>query len=125
MSVAVLIPTYRRNDALADAVRSVFAQTRLPDEIVIVDNDPQGGARATVEQLSDGAPVPLSYVHEASPGVSNARNTGFAHTQARFIAQLDDDETASPHWLAAFWTLVTRWMLRWCSDPSSHSCQTR
>ena len=44
MSVAVLIPTYRRNDALADAVRSVFAQTRLPDEIVIVDNDPQAGA---------------------------------------------------------------------------------
>ena len=101
MSVAVLIPTYRRNDALADAVRSVFAQTRLPDEIVIVDNDPQAGARAAVEQLSDSAPVRLSYVHEPNPGVSNARNTGFAHTSARFIAQLDDDETASPHWLAS------------------------
>ncbi|HCR66229.1 MAG: glycosyl transferase [Oceanicaulis sp.] len=101
MSVAVLIPTYRRNDALAGAVRSVFAQTRLPDEIVIVDNDPQAGARIAVEQLSDGAPVRLSYVHEPNPGVSNARNTGFAHTQARFIAQLDDDETASPHWLAS------------------------
>ncbi|WP_022702111.1 glycosyltransferase family 2 protein [Oceanicaulis alexandrii] len=101
MSVAVLIPTYRRNDALADAVRSVFAQTRLPDEIVIVDNDPQAGAQEAVNQLADGAPVRLSYVHEPNPGVSNARNTGFAHTRARFIAQLDDDETASPHWLAS------------------------
>lgn len=101
MSVAVLIPTYRRNDALSDAVRSVFTQTRLPDEIVIVDNDPQGGAKTAVDQLSDGAPVRLSYVHEPNPGVSNARNSGFAHTQARYIAQLDDDETASPHWLAA------------------------
>jgi succinoglycan biosynthesis protein ExoM len=101
MSVAVLIPTYRRNEALADAVRSVFAQTRLPDEIVIVDNDPQAGAQEAVNQLADGAPVRLSYVHEPNPGVSNARNTGFAHTRARFIAQLDDDETASPHWLAS------------------------
>ena len=40
MSVAVLIPTYRRNEALADAIRSVLVQTRLPDEILVVDNDP-------------------------------------------------------------------------------------
>ena len=99
MSVAVLIPTYRRNEALADAVRSVLAQTRLPDEILVVDNDPKGGARETVEHLADGAALTIIYVHEPKPGVSNARNTGFARTDARFIAQLDDDETADPHWL--------------------------
>lgn len=101
MSVAVLIPTYRRNDALADAVRSALDQTRRPDEIVVVDNDPQGGARETVAQLADNATVKIVYVHEAKPGVSNARNTGFARTDARFIAQLDDDETADPTWLEA------------------------
>lgn len=99
MSVAVLIPTYRRNEALADAIRSVLVQTRLPDEILVVDNDPKGGARETVEGLSLDAAAPILYVHEPRPGVSNARNTGFARTQARFIAQLDDDETADAHWL--------------------------
>jgi len=99
MSVAVLIPTYRRNDALSDAVRSVLAQTRLPDEIVVVDNDPKGGAHETVERLSVNAAAKIIYVHEAKPGVSNARNTGFARTKARFIAQLDDDETADAQWL--------------------------
>ena len=101
MSVAVLIPTYRRNDALGNAVRSVLTQTRLPDEIVVVDNDPMGGARETVERLSVNAATKIVYVHEARPGVSHARNTGFARTEARFIAQLDDDETADPHWLDA------------------------
>ena len=110
MSVAVLIPTYRRNEALADAVHSVLAQTRLPDEIIIVDNDPNGGARDTVERLSEGASAKILYVHEARPGVSNARNTGFARTHARFIAQLDDDETADPNWLEAL--LATRKALK-------------
>ena len=99
MSVAVLIPTYRRNEALADVIRSVLVQTRLPDEILVVDNDPKGGARETVEGLSLDAAAPILYVHEPRPGVSNARNTGFARTQARFIAQLDDDETADVNWL--------------------------
>ncbi|WP_440957204.1 glycosyltransferase family 2 protein [Oceanicaulis sp. LC35] len=99
MSVAVLIPTYRRNDALANAVRSVLVQTCLPDEIIVVDNDPQGGARETAEQLSINAATRIVYVHEPRPGVSNARNAGFTRTDARFIAQLDDDETADPHWL--------------------------
>lgn len=104
MSVAVLIPTYRRNTALADAVRSVLAQTRLPDEIIIVDNDPKGGARETVEQLASDAATAIVYVHEPKAGVSNARNTGFARTRARFIAQLDDDETADAHWLESLLT---------------------
>jgi len=101
MSVAVLIPTYRRNDALAEAVSSVLAQTRLPDEIVVVDNDPEGGAAETVANLAKGASTKLVYVHEPKPGVSNARNAGFATTAARFIAQLDDDETAHDNWLDA------------------------
>jgi hypothetical protein len=101
MSLAVLIPTFRRNDSLARALRSVFAQTRTPDEIIIADNDPAGGAEAIVALLRADAPCPLVYVHAPEPGVANARNAGFASTRALRIAQLDDDESASPAWLAA------------------------
>jgi len=101
MHVAVLIPTFRRNDSLERALRSVLAQTRLPDEIVIADNSPEAGARDLITSLSPESPVTLIYVHVPDPGVANARNAGFNATQAPVIVQLDDDESAPPHWLHA------------------------
>lgn len=101
MSLAVLIPTYRRPAGLERALLSVFAQTRRPDEIIVADNDPAAGAKAVVERLADAAPCPLVYVHAPDPGVANARNAGFAATDASRIAQLDDDESAAPGWLEA------------------------
>lgn len=100
MSVAVLIPTYRRNASLARALASVLAQKTLPDEIVVVDNSPEGGARDTVMAIAENAAIAVRYVAETRPGVSNARNAGFAATDADMIAQLDDDESAEPGWLA-------------------------
>lgn len=105
-TVSVLIPTFRRPLGLARAIASVMGQTRLPDEIVVVDNDADASARELVEDLARDARVPLVYVHEPSPGVSNARNAGFARATGRFIAQLDDDEGARPEWLESL--LATR-----------------
>lgn len=101
MSVSVLIPTFRRPDGLARALESVFAQTRLPDEIVVVDNAPDGCAKQAVYALAEKSPTALIYVHEPCPGVANARNAGFAVAKGRHIAQLDDDESAAPGWLAS------------------------
>lgn len=102
--VAVVIPTLRRLDSLTRALRSVFEQegaaTRLR-EIVVVDNDPEASSRQTVEALRPASPVPVIWVHAPHPGVATARNAGLAATQAPLIAFLDDDEAASPGWLAA------------------------
>ena len=102
--IAVLIPTLRRPDSLARALRSVFAQDRaraLMAEIVVIDNSPEASARATVDQLRLEAPVPLVFVHAPKPGVATARNAGLVATTAPYLAFLDDDEEASPRWLAA------------------------
>ena len=102
--VAVVIPTLRRLESLERAVRSVFAQSEALEriaEIVVADNDPDGSAAALVARLSAEAPVPLTYAHAPIPGVATARNVGLAATEAPLIAFLDDDEAASPRWLAA------------------------
>jgi hypothetical protein len=102
--VAVIVPTLRRPDSLERALRSLFAQTGVADRvsaIVVVDNDPVGSAAATVGTLRSSSPWPLTYVHAPRPGVATARNAGLAATDAPLIAFLDDDEAASPGWLAA------------------------
>lgn len=102
--VAVIVPTMRRPDSLARALASLMGQTGVADrlrEIVVVDNDPQGTARAAVERLAANAPVPLVYRHEPRPGVATARNSGLSATTAPLIAFLDDDEAADSTWLSA------------------------
>jgi succinoglycan biosynthesis protein ExoM len=101
MTLAVLIPTFRRNDGLTRALHSVFQQSVIADEIIVADNSPEAGARELVDTLKIEAPCPLVYVHAPEPGVANARNAGFAGAKAERIAQLDDDQTAEPSWLEA------------------------
>ena len=43
----------------------------------------------------------MHYVHEPAAGVANARNAGMTQATGGLIAFLDDDEEASPGWLAA------------------------
>lgn len=102
--IAVIVPTLRRPESLERALRSLFQQSGVADRvsaIVVVDNDPVGSAAATVEMLRTRSPWPLTYVHAPRPGVATARNAGLAATEAPLIAFLDDDEAASPGWLAA------------------------
>ncbi len=103
--VAVVIPTLRRPMSLERALKSLFQQDAAADliaEIIVVDNDPQGSARAAVEGLCATSPAPLVYVHEPKPGVATARNAGVnAATRSDYIAFLDDDEEAPPGWLSA------------------------
>ncbi len=100
---SVVIPTQRRREPLARALRSVFAQEGLEAdtvEIVVVDNDVEPSARETVAALQAEAPFPLVYVHEPRPGVATARNTGVRAARGELLAFLDDDQEAQPRWLA-------------------------
>ncbi len=101
--VAVIVPTLRRPEGLAQALASLMAQEGGGDrlgEIVVVDNDREPSARAVAERFQ-GQAFPVVYVHEPTVGVASARNAGLAATDAPLIAFLDDDEIASPGWLAA------------------------
>ncbi len=103
-ALSVIVPTMRRPESLERALRSLFAQTGVADRlasIVVVDNDPAGTADATVARLNPDSPCLLIYRHEPRPGVATARNAGLEMTTAPLIAFLDDDEAASPGWLAA------------------------
>jgi len=102
--VSIVIPTQRRPDGLATAMRSTFAQTGVEPariELVVVDNDEIASARTAVEAMASKAPFPVVYVHEPEPGVANARNAALARARGAFIAFLDDDEEAPPGWLSA------------------------
>ncbi len=102
--ISIVVPTCRRPDALSVAVRSIFAQQGFTPgelELVVVDNDPAGSARAAFDALHGEATLTCVYVHAPIPGVAQARNAGMAVARGDMVAFLDDDEEAPAHWLAA------------------------
>lgn len=102
--VTVAIPTFRRPEGLALAVRSVFAQKDVEEfAIVVVDNDPAASAQEAFDRLSSEAPdhIDLTFHTEPNPGVANARNRLVEAASTPLIAFLDDDQTAEPNWLSS------------------------
>lgn len=99
--------TYRRPEPLARVLPLLTEQAASiapPARVIVVDNDPAGGARELVEAAG------AQYVHEPRPGISVARNRALdAAGGARLIAFIDDDEVPAPHWLVQ---LVESWQ-RW------------
>jgi glycosyltransferase involved in cell wall biosynthesis len=102
MNVSVLVPTFRRPDFFLRAARSVFAQQGVANfELVTVDNSPEGSALPVFRTLEREAPLPFRWAHEPTPGVARARNAALSLARGDLIAWLDDDEEATPNWLAA------------------------
>jgi succinoglycan biosynthesis protein ExoM len=99
-TVSLCIATYRRPERLAAVLEDVTRQTLLPDEVVVVDNDAAGSARAVVEQrIRDGAPFPIHYAIQPEKNISLTRNKTVALATGDWLAFIDDDERAPPAWL--------------------------
>ncbi|MCX7646481.1 MAG: glycosyltransferase [Rhodobacteraceae bacterium] len=103
--VVIGLPTCRRA-ALAAALASLarLDPVPCPVRVVVADNDEAPSARVLVEAAAAGHPLPVAYLHAPARNISVARNAILAAARgagARFLAWLDDDETAAPGWLAA------------------------
>lgn len=110
IETSIVIPSYRRPEPLARAIASCIAQQGVAGsfEIVVVDNDAAGSARAVVAAMAKTSAVSIRYVGESRPGISHARNSGVANAAGHYLAFLDDDEEADPGWLAAFLATIRR-----------------
>ena len=99
--VSIVIPTLNRPACLARAIASALAQQGDPRlEIVVIDNSADSSARADHPTIR--------ILREPRPGIANARNAGVAAARGEWIAFLDDDEEASPRWIANLLAVARR-----------------
>jgi len=93
MDVAAVITFYRNDAFFPDALASVLAQTRAPDEIIVVDDaSPPGEAQS----LRDLDPRVRIVRHEQNRGPAAARQTGADAATAPLVAYLDADDLWLP-----------------------------
>lgn len=98
VTVVICAHTMDRFDDIGAALASVAAQTRRPDEtILVVDHNPE---LLDAVQALPGPELEVKIVPNSGPkGLSGARNTGTGLASGEVVAYLDDDATAEPDWL--------------------------
>ncbi|HEX9014593.1 MAG TPA: glycosyltransferase family 2 protein [Chloroflexota bacterium] len=97
MRVSVVVRTYTdaRWDYLVRCISSIEAQSRVPDEIVVVvdHNEP------LYERVKKRFPTAAVVQNDEPAGSSGAWNSGIAAASGDLLAFIDDDATAAPDWL--------------------------
>lgn len=86
--VSAIMPVHNGAAHMADGLRSMLAQTRPPDEIIVVDDGSTDGSAALARQLAPFATV----ISQPRQGPALARNAGVAAARHEFIALLDHDD---------------------------------
>jgi glycosyltransferase involved in cell wall biosynthesis len=98
--VAVVIPLYNKYPTLRRCVQSVFRQTLMPTEIVIVDNNSTDDSYRAAQDLAHEYPDRVRVMQEPRQGVAHARNAGVASVETRYVCCLDADDEILPEFLA-------------------------
>jgi glycosyltransferase involved in cell wall biosynthesis len=91
--LTAVIPTRNRPDDLAKAVASVCAQTRPPDEFMIVDQSQGDESRLVVESLmSREEGIRLVYIHDQKiAGLVAAKRVAAERATGDIVCFLEDD----------------------------------
>ena len=97
LSASIVVVTRNRPDDLARLLESLTLQTRVPDEVLIIDNGSTVSYEPVFARFCDR--LPLRCLVEPTPGIPAARNRGFQEARGDLVVFTDDDCEAMPDWL--------------------------
>jgi GT2 family glycosyltransferase len=96
MDVSVVVPTYRRPQALMRCIRALRSQTLQPHEVIVVMRRDDLASRSVEENLVDERVVLVD-----RPGTVCAMNAGLREARGEIVAFTDDDAAPASSWLAS------------------------
>ncbi|MDL1872096.1 glycosyltransferase [Deltaproteobacteria bacterium PRO3] len=95
---AVLVPLFNAENRIAGLLESLLAQTRLPDEIILVDDGSSDSSGVVVAGFAKRYPI-IKYDYRANGGAASARNAAWRMTTADICVFTDDDCLPERNWL--------------------------
>jgi glycosyltransferase involved in cell wall biosynthesis len=119
--VSVVTPVYNSSETLARALDSVYGQSLLPREIIVVDDGSVDWEKSRRIAASYPAGIAVRFIHlEKNQGPSCARNAGIAAAQGRYLAFLDADDIWYADKLAIQYEVMTTHNLDFSMHPYCH-----
>lgn len=98
---SLIIATYNWPEALQACLNSIFAQTHLPQEILIADDGSTIATKSMIERISASSPVPIRHIWHPDKGfrLAEIRNKAIAASCSEYIVQIDGDILAEPNFI--------------------------
>jgi glycosyltransferase involved in cell wall biosynthesis len=94
MKISAYIPCYNVARYIGPVIEAMLAQTRPPDEFLIIDDGCTDGT------LDIAAQYPVRIIrHDQNRGLAAARNTAFANAKYELVAAMDSDAEAEKNWM--------------------------
>jgi glycosyltransferase involved in cell wall biosynthesis len=92
--ISVVVPAWNAAATIGETLASIAAQTRRPDEVIVVDD----GSEDATGAIARAAGVRV--IRQSRLGMAGAMNTGVAASSGTLIAFLDSDDLWTPDKLA-------------------------
>lgn len=92
MDISVVIPCYNKEAFLEETLASVFAQTKPPREVIVIDDGSTDASVAVAELFLPR----IRLLRQDNAGESVARNRGIQEAQHPWVALLDADDVWEP-----------------------------
>jgi glycosyltransferase involved in cell wall biosynthesis len=97
MTVSVYITSYNQRKYLREAIESVLAQTRMPDQIIIVDDCSTDGSQELISNYKRLYPeIFTTLYHKENTGVTQARIDALNAVTCDYVSYLDGDDRYLP-----------------------------
>ena len=97
MRVTVISTVLNEGEAIRRLLDSLLAQTRRPDEVVIVDGGSRDNTVAVIQEYAGR--LPLRVLVEPGANISRGRNVAIAAATGDVIASVDAGVWLEPQWL--------------------------
>jgi GT2 family glycosyltransferase len=96
-SFSIVVPTFRRPDALRETLSALLALDYDPEryEIIVVDDGDDASTEQVIEGVADRR-VPVRLERQHRLGAARARNRGARSAGGEFLLFCDDDMVVSP-----------------------------
>lgn len=98
--VSICLPTYNYERFTEQSVRSAWAETHEPRELIVVDDGSTDGTWALLERLQPLSPIPMTVLKGKHLGVTAALNLALKSARGEWIAILAADDYSRPDRIA-------------------------
>jgi glycosyltransferase involved in cell wall biosynthesis len=100
---SVVIPAFNVEQYVAEALDSVFAQTYVVDEVIVIDDGSNDGTAKVLDRYRDR----IVCLKQENRGVAAARNAGLTVASGDLVCLLDADDVWLPERLERCVSLLT------------------
>ena len=99
-SVAVVVPSYNHAKFIERTLRSIFAQTLLPADLLVIDDGSADDSVKIIRSVLRDAPCPAELLTQANRGLSSTLNEALRQisdrSSARFFTYIGSDDVWLP-----------------------------